>query len=207
MLAKRSLVFGEDPSTWFTSPQAYTAYTRGMTRARHDERQPPLTAAGWAGRRRYAKDRRHAQDHVVGAPSGRRPVRLHAATATGRCGCRFPARPVISGFGCRCGGGCGRGAGCVALFWSATRRGGDGRGRRRGCDGGRRVPSPRPSRGRSAGPSAGGPRRRCPGLRCRSPYHRVAEPGPSPGYPTARPSDRYCAPYTGPAGPAPRERV
>ncbi|MET7653212.1 hypothetical protein [Streptomyces sp. NPDC005486] len=63
VLAKRSLVFGEDPSVWFTSAQAYTAYGRGMERARHDERQPPLTAAGWAGRRRYARDRRHAQDH------------------------------------------------------------------------------------------------------------------------------------------------
>ncbi|MEW2045308.1 hypothetical protein [Streptomyces sp. NPDC005476] len=63
VLAKRSLVFGEDPSVWFTSAQAYTAYGRGMERARHDERQPPLTAAGWAGRRRYARDRRHAQVH------------------------------------------------------------------------------------------------------------------------------------------------
>ncbi|MET7380032.1 hypothetical protein ABZT08_14660 [Streptomyces sp. NPDC005526] len=63
VLAKRALVFGEDPSTWFTSAQAYTAYVEGMARARQDERQPPLTAAGWAGRRRYARDRRHAQDH------------------------------------------------------------------------------------------------------------------------------------------------
>ncbi|MFI5791826.1 hypothetical protein [Streptomyces sp. NPDC051677] len=63
VLAKRSLVFGEDPSVWFTSAQAYTAYGRGMERALHDARQPPLTAAGWAGRRRYARDRRHAQDH------------------------------------------------------------------------------------------------------------------------------------------------
>ncbi|MGW1542826.1 hypothetical protein ACWCPM_21740 [Streptomyces sp. NPDC002309] len=65
VLAKRALVFGEDPSTWFTSPQAYTAYAEGMTLARHDERQPPLTAAGWAGRRRYARDRRHAQNHAA----------------------------------------------------------------------------------------------------------------------------------------------
>ncbi|MFI2433881.1 hypothetical protein [Streptomyces sp. NPDC018693] len=63
VLAKRSLVFGEDPSTWFTSAQAYEAYVRGRERARYDGRQPPLTAAGWAGRRRYARDRRHAQDH------------------------------------------------------------------------------------------------------------------------------------------------
>lgn len=65
VLAKRSLVFGEDPSVWFTSPQAYTAYQKGMAKARQDEEQPPLTAAGWAGRRRYARDRRHAP----GAPA------------------------------------------------------------------------------------------------------------------------------------------
>ncbi|MFJ6567137.1 hypothetical protein ACIQNU_06930 [Streptomyces sp. NPDC091292] len=63
VLAKRALVFGEDPSPWFTSPQAYPAYTRGLALARRDGQQPPLTAAGWAGRRRYAKDRRYAQDH------------------------------------------------------------------------------------------------------------------------------------------------
>ncbi|NEC30671.1 hypothetical protein G3I20_29735, partial [Streptomyces sp. SID8111] len=60
VLAKRSLFFGEDPSVWFTSPQAYTAYGKGMALARRDEQQPPLTAAGWAGRRRYARDRRQA---------------------------------------------------------------------------------------------------------------------------------------------------
>lgn len=60
VLAKRALVFHEDPSVWFTSPQAYTAYQKGMARARQDGEQPPLSAAGWAGRRRYARDRRHA---------------------------------------------------------------------------------------------------------------------------------------------------
>ena len=73
VLAKRALVFGEDPSVWFTSPQAYTAYVKGMTRARQDEQQPPLTAAGWAGRRRYARDRRYAPGHGTGTG---RPVRL-----------------------------------------------------------------------------------------------------------------------------------
>ncbi|GAA3892362.1 hypothetical protein GCM10023084_51450 [Streptomyces lacrimifluminis] len=63
VLAKRALLFDEDPAIWFTSPQAYTAYTAGMELARRDTRRPPLTAAGWAGRRRYARDRRHAQDH------------------------------------------------------------------------------------------------------------------------------------------------
>jgi hypothetical protein len=68
VLAKRALLFDEDPSAWFTSPQAYTAYTKGMARARQDEQQPPLTAAGWAGRRRYAHDRRHASDGRPTAP-------------------------------------------------------------------------------------------------------------------------------------------
>jgi hypothetical protein len=69
VLAKRALVFGEDPSPWFTSAQAYAAYTDGREVALHDGRQPPLTAAGWAGRHRYAKDRRQAQDRP-GAATG-----------------------------------------------------------------------------------------------------------------------------------------
>ncbi|WP_432195175.1 hypothetical protein [Streptomyces sp. bgisy027] len=68
VLAKRAQVFAEDPSIWFTSPQAYTAYGKGEAQARRDGQQPPLTAAGWAGRRRYARDRRHAQDHAGAAP-------------------------------------------------------------------------------------------------------------------------------------------
>ncbi|MGW4595587.1 hypothetical protein ACWEOA_09760 [Streptomyces sp. NPDC004457] len=68
VLAKRALLFQEDPSVWFTSPQAYTAYVKGMARARQDEQQPPLTGAGWAGRRRYAHDRRHASDAPPAAP-------------------------------------------------------------------------------------------------------------------------------------------
>ncbi|MET8826778.1 hypothetical protein ABZX40_09275 [Streptomyces sp. NPDC004610] len=70
VLAKRALVFGEDPSPWFTSPQAYTAYSKGMARARRDGEQPPLTAAGWVGRRRYARDRRHAQGHAPATADG-----------------------------------------------------------------------------------------------------------------------------------------
>ncbi|CAL9310895.1 hypothetical protein SUDANB66_04738 [Streptomyces sp. SudanB66_2053] len=66
VLAKRALLFGEDPSVWFTSPQAYTAYREGLALARRDAEQPPLRAAGWAGRRRYARDRRHAQGHAPG---------------------------------------------------------------------------------------------------------------------------------------------
>ncbi|WP_327298207.1 MULTISPECIES: hypothetical protein [unclassified Streptomyces] len=63
VLAKRALLFDEDPSVWFTSPQAYTAYTKGRARAGQDSSRPPLTAAGWAGRRAYAKHRRYAQEH------------------------------------------------------------------------------------------------------------------------------------------------
>ncbi|GGV50818.1 hypothetical protein GCM10010277_45760 [Streptomyces longisporoflavus] len=66
VLAKRAFAFGEAPETWFTSPQAYSAYTKGLAQARRDEQQPPLTAAGWAGRRRYAKDRRYALEHGSG---------------------------------------------------------------------------------------------------------------------------------------------
>ncbi|MFI0809808.1 hypothetical protein [Streptomyces echinatus] len=68
VLAKRALLLGEDPSVWFTSPQAYTAYVKGLARARQDGQQPPLTGAGWAGRRRYAHARRHAATAPPAAP-------------------------------------------------------------------------------------------------------------------------------------------
>ncbi|NJQ02462.1 hypothetical protein [Streptomyces zingiberis] len=64
VLAKRALLFGEDPSPWFTSPQAYPAYTRGLALARRDGRRPPLAAAGPAARLRYARDRRAARAGV-----------------------------------------------------------------------------------------------------------------------------------------------
>lgn len=67
VLAKRAFAFDEDPSPWFTSPQAYEAFAAGRARAEQDARQPPLVAAGWAGRRRYAKVRRYARDHPGGA--------------------------------------------------------------------------------------------------------------------------------------------
>ncbi|MET7932261.1 hypothetical protein [Streptomyces sp. NPDC005322] len=68
VLAKRALLFEEDPALWFTSPQAYEAYTKGLELARRDERQPPLSAAGWAGRLRYAKDRRAARSRAEADP-------------------------------------------------------------------------------------------------------------------------------------------
>ncbi|MFC9848115.1 hypothetical protein ACFWFF_06930 [Streptomyces sp. NPDC060223] len=105
VLAKRALVFGEDPSIWFTSPQAYTAYTKGMAQARRDEQQPPLTAAGWTGRRRYAKDRRYAQDHpdhgsppgvpYTFSPDGRGPLRVSFPCPTCHQRIRVPVRGRI----------------------------------------------------------------------------------------------------------------
>ncbi|MDJ1133212.1 hypothetical protein [Streptomyces iconiensis] len=64
VLAKRARLFGEDPAIWFTSPQAYEAYVRGSALADRDEERPPLAGSHWAGRRRYAKDRRYAQTHL-----------------------------------------------------------------------------------------------------------------------------------------------
>jgi hypothetical protein len=110
VLAKRALIFDEDPSIWFTSPQAYEAYNRGMAKARHDEQQPPLTAAGWAGRRRYARDRRHAQDQHVPAsrpgvpysfsPDGRGPLRVSFPCPTCHQRIRVPVRGRVRA---RCG--------------------------------------------------------------------------------------------------------
>ncbi|CAL9602676.1 hypothetical protein [Streptomyces sp. enrichment culture] len=84
VLAKRALLFGEDPSLWFTSPHAYTAYVKGRDRARRDGQQPPLAAAGWAGRRRYAHDRRHACDGPPATPYA------FAADPAGRLRVSFP---------------------------------------------------------------------------------------------------------------------
>ncbi|GAB3178059.1 hypothetical protein GCM10027162_28430 [Streptomyces incanus] len=86
VLAKRSLVFGEDPSVWFTSEQAYSAYVSGMELARLDGRQPPLAAAGWSGRRRYARERRRAQGErgVLSFPSARPDVPYSFSQGGGR---------------------------------------------------------------------------------------------------------------------------
>ncbi|MCF1599218.1 hypothetical protein [Streptomyces muensis] len=112
VLAKRALVFAEDPSVWFTSPQAYTAYVKGLAEARRDEQQPPLTAAGWAGRRRYAHDRRHAQGErgAVGearpgvpysfTPDGRGPLRVSFPCPTCQQRIRVPVRGRVRA---RCG--------------------------------------------------------------------------------------------------------
>ncbi|WP_030417910.1 MULTISPECIES: hypothetical protein [unclassified Streptomyces] len=78
VLAKRAAVFGEDPGVWFTSPQAYSAYVRGRDRAVREERQPPLTAAGWTGRHRYARDRRQARDGYGAGLAGDAPYSFTA---------------------------------------------------------------------------------------------------------------------------------
>jgi hypothetical protein len=65
VLAKRAAAFGDDPEPWFTSAQARDAYRAGLVRARQDLRRPPLAAAGWAARRRYARDRRVAASGAV----------------------------------------------------------------------------------------------------------------------------------------------
>ena len=69
VLAQRAQVFDEDPAPWFTSPQAYDAYTAGQAMARREARRPPLAAAGWTARHRYARDRRAARDPRPGAPA------------------------------------------------------------------------------------------------------------------------------------------
>ena len=107
VLAKRAAVFGEDPSVWFTSPQAYTAYTKGRTQARREEQQPPLAAAGWVARRRYARDRRLARERGTPFPvdsaytfDGRSPLRVSFPCPTCRQRIRVPVRGRIRA---RCG--------------------------------------------------------------------------------------------------------
>ncbi|QKW49355.1 hypothetical protein [Streptomyces buecherae] len=92
VLAKRGQVFGEDIAPWFTSPQGYDAYADGLARARRDERRPPLAGSGWASRRRYAKDRRHAQEHLRagGAPPGVEPGAGYAFEGQAPLQVRFP---------------------------------------------------------------------------------------------------------------------
>ncbi|MEV7434298.1 hypothetical protein [Streptomyces griseoviridis] len=110
VVAKRALVFGEDPSVWFTSPQAWTAYGEGLARARADERRPPLAAAGWAARRRYARERGRARERGARVPgagdgydfsrAGAGPLRVSFPCPT--CGQRIRV-PVRGRVRARCG--------------------------------------------------------------------------------------------------------
>ncbi|MET9608973.1 hypothetical protein ABZZ17_28570 [Streptomyces sp. NPDC006512] len=67
VLAKRALHFGEDPSPWFSSPQAYEAYARGRALAVRDLGRAPLAAAGPLERLRYARARREGSGPPRGA--------------------------------------------------------------------------------------------------------------------------------------------
>ncbi|GAA3238357.1 hypothetical protein GCM10020256_58610 [Streptomyces thermocoprophilus] len=78
VVAKRALVFGEDPSVWFTSAQAYAAYVRGV-------------GAGAVGRAAAAV--------VGGGVGGASPVCAGSAAGVGAGGgCRSGGRvPVVEG--------------------------------------------------------------------------------------------------------------
>ncbi|MCZ0995829.1 hypothetical protein O1L44_26065 [Streptomyces noursei] len=80
VLAKRADFFAEDPAPWFTSPQAYDAYTAGRARARQDARRPPLAGAGWAARLRYA--RTAAPPRTRTAPPGPPPAPVTATPSS-----------------------------------------------------------------------------------------------------------------------------
>lgn len=121
VLAKRAFAFDEDPSPWFTSPQAYEAFAAGRARAEQDARQPPLVAAGWAG---GGATRRSAgtPGTIRAGPRPPPPVfRTPSRTDRTGCGSRSRARRAFSGSGLRCGGGCGCGVGSAARCWTATR--------------------------------------------------------------------------------------
>ncbi|MEU4211528.1 hypothetical protein AB0F13_16260 [Streptomyces sp. NPDC026206] len=102
VLAKRALAFGEDPSPWFTSPQAYDAYVRGREKARRDARCPPLAAAGRLGRHRYVRDRRagSAGSDAGYAFEGQDPRRVTFPCPTCHQRIRVPVR---GRFAARCG--------------------------------------------------------------------------------------------------------
>ncbi len=94
VLAKRALAFDEDPSPWFTSPQAYDAYVRGRECAHRDARRPPLAAAGRLGHHRYARDRRArtAPAGVGYAFEGADPLRVSFPCPTCHQRIRVPVR-------------------------------------------------------------------------------------------------------------------
>ena len=120
VLAKRALAFDEDPSPWFTSPQAYEAYAKGLALARRDERQPPLDRGrldGAAAVRQGPPPRAGESGH---ASRDGPPTAYAFERAARRCGCLSPAPRAASASGCRCAGGCGPGAGCAVRSWNAT---------------------------------------------------------------------------------------
>ena len=119
VLAKRAAVFGEDPSVWFTSPQAYEAYVEGSALARADETRPPLAGSGWAGRLRYTRDRRNALARPGLLP---RPADTDSYSFESRSPLRvaFSCPTCHSASVCPYAAGCGHAAGCAARSWTAT---------------------------------------------------------------------------------------
>ncbi|WP_329386852.1 hypothetical protein OG625_28980 [Streptomyces sp. NBC_01351] len=105
VLAKRAALFGEDPSAWFTSPQAYEAYVRGRALAERDRRRAPLAAAGPVARLRYAKDRRAGATSARGAAYRFEPEEDGAPRVTFPCPvCEQRVRvPVRGRLRARCG--------------------------------------------------------------------------------------------------------
>jgi hypothetical protein len=101
VLAKRALTFGDDIEPWFTSPQARDAYRAGLDLAHQDLRRPPLAAAPWPARRRYAgrRDRGVSTAEVsFDGPAAARRVAFPCPTCFQRI--RVPCgRPVRA----RCG--------------------------------------------------------------------------------------------------------
>lgn len=81
VLAKRAALFGEDPSTLFTSPQAYEAYVRGRALAERDHHAAPVGGRGRAGAaavREGAAHRAHPGGRIGGLVGRRAGVPLRA---------------------------------------------------------------------------------------------------------------------------------
>lgn len=118
VLAKRAFAFDEDPSPWFTSPQAYEAFTAGRKRALRDTRQPPLVAA--TGRTAAVTRRTGGTPRTVRAPP--RPPVLRTPSRAARPDRGSPSRapPATSASVSRCAARCGPGAGCAGRSWTAT---------------------------------------------------------------------------------------
>ncbi|WP_037906059.1 hypothetical protein [Actinacidiphila yeochonensis] len=99
VLAKRALALGDDIEPWFTSPYARDAYRTGLELARRDLRRPPLAAAPWTARRRYARHRDQGvsgPDRAFDGPAAARRVTFPCPTCFQRlrvpCGSPLRAR-------------------------------------------------------------------------------------------------------------------
>ncbi len=120
VLAQRAQVFDEDPAPWFTSPQAYDAYTAGQATG------PPGGPRGhrWpppAGPRGTATPRTAARPGSPGPAPRRRPrATVTPSKGRGRSGCRSRAPPATSASAYRSEAVCRRVAACARPCWTAT---------------------------------------------------------------------------------------